>query len=336
MDPGYTIVDAATANTPRFGITLSRLGNFDGDVGNTDDFAIGVPSYPFDGAMGYQKRGRVAIVRGAADSRTPGASQSTITLPDAARTIVIDGEPGLNTAAFGNAMVGLGRYYSDGLGTTLVVGAPGDGYASSPGRIYAYRWLSAAGGTLGASSAQILTTAAGDQGLRFVTELANLGSRGGALPLLAIANTVDNSTVPGGFAGTVFVQDGDATSGPFGGRTVVYNVAALNIGRVIFGGAPSGTNASLSIVGGSEDRVPDFATAGANSALFIMSGANLPTGSAPVQITEGADVAVPMPDGWKGPSQHGGGLIPDVNGDGMADFMTVEGANGVGRVLVLW
>jgi hypothetical protein len=52
-----------------------------------------------------------------------------------------------------------------------------------------------------------------------------------------------------------------------------------------------------------------------------------------------ADVAVKFPADWKQLStRHAGGLIPDINGDGAADFMAAEISSpfGPGRVIVFW
>jgi hypothetical protein len=330
-DTGYTIV-SATSN-PRFGFTLQRIGNFDGDAAGTEDLAIGVPGYPWDGATGYKNIGRVIIVRGASDMRAAGTSQTAITIPDAARSIVIDGDMALTQPAFGNAMVSLGKYYSDGLGTTLVVSAPGYLPTSSVGRIYAYRWL--AGGSLGTSAPQVLSMAATAMGLAFGNDLVNLGSPSG-LPYLGIVNVGDNVSVPGSTAGTIMVQGGSATAGPFGTRTIVNNVGRTNLGKVAFGGSTSATNLNLSIIGGSDDKVPDFVAANGLSPVSIMSGAKVYGVAGPVEISN-ADVQVAMPAGWKGFALRGGGLIPDVNADGMADFVVAEtGAPGPGRIIIFW
>src|SRR5205814_8989473 len=141
--------------------------------------------------------------------------QPTIPSSHPTRSAPIAGYMTLTTPAFGSAIVGMGKYYADGAGTTLVVSAPGSSLMSSPGRVAAYRMT--AGGMLSPSTAQILTQAAGNQGLRFGNTLANLGAVAGALPKLAIGNPGDNSSVPNSQGGTVFVQSGDATAGPFGG-----------------------------------------------------------------------------------------------------------------------
>jgi hypothetical protein len=338
-EPGYTIVDATNPLlSPRFATTLRAIGNFDGDSAGTDDLLISVPGFPWNGTTGYVNRGRVVIIRGAADNRAPGASQTTITLPDAARSIVIDGDMTLTNPTFGSSAVGLGKYYADGAGTTIVVGAPGSNATASTGRIYAYRWLSAGGGKLGESPAQVLSTASGPQGSRFANDVTNLGSPTGMLPWLGISNTGDNTTVSAGQAGTVFAQSGDATNGPFGARTIAYNAPGvmINLGRIVFGGAISGTVGSLSVVGGSGDKTPDLAVAGANGPLYIFSGTNVYGKAGPIEVST-ADTTVAMPANWKGFVGHAGGLIPDINGDGMADFFAVENVLGnPGRIVVFW
>jgi hypothetical protein len=252
-------------------------------------------------------------------------------LPDASRSIAIDGDPSLVDTNFGGSVVGLGRYFSDGLGTTMVVGAPGAISSAPSGRITAFRWLASGGGTVGGSQTQVLTTSMGVSG--FGGTLANLGSPTGGLPLLGIGNSSDNSTVGPSPVGTVFVQTGDAATGPFGARTVLYGVS--NVGRVIFGGGLSGTNANLSVIGGSTDSVPDIGVAGFTSGIHILSGSKM-LGAGPVNVTTAADVIVPVPAGWTGANTGAGGLVPDVNGDGLTDFAAADVFDNSGRVVVFW
>jgi hypothetical protein len=335
MDPGYTIVNGVTGSSPRFGLSLGRLGNFDGDAAGTEDIAIGAGDYPWDGATGYLRRGRVIIIRGAADSRPPGMSQATITLPEVARSIVIDGDMALDAPNFGLSMVSLGRYYSDAAGSTLVVGAPGRAVASSGGRIYAYRWQTTGGGTLGVSPPQLLAPAEANQGFKFALSLANLGPMGGGVTKLGIGNEGDNTTSPGN-TGTVFVQDGDATSGPFGRRVVFSNSARGAMGRLLFGGSPAGTNLTYSIIGGSADMVPDLGIGGNTGAIYLLSGATA-LSAVSSDLASTADVAVTLPVGWQGTAPRTAGLIPDINGDGVADFASSDSLNsGPGRVVVFW
>jgi hypothetical protein len=336
MDRGYTIVDATMSLTPQFGVKLARVGNFDGDAAGTDDFAIGVPWYPWNGTNGYDRRGRVVVVRGQRDTRMPGAGpQTVITLPDATRSIVIDGEMGLTAPNFGNSLVGLGRYYADGAGTTLVVGAPGFLPTSSPGRIYAYRWQAAGGGTLGASPAQVLTQAM-NAGAKYGNVLINLGVMRGTLPGLAIGNTADTPAM--GASGSVYVQGGDATAGPFGARSILYSTATPNIGHLVFGGGVSGGGTNHSVIGGATDSVPDIGIAGLHGLVYLIDGTKMLGTAAPLSLNDALTLTVLLPADWQATAIGAGGLIPDINGDGVADFALSDALNPgqSGRVLVFW
>src|SRR6185437_13068500 len=85
----YVIATDATYAGSTFGISMARLGDFNGD--GVDDFAIGASGFK-NGASGV---GRVVIVLGK-------AGFAGISLPDTSNSIVIDGDTSLTRPLFGN------------------------------------------------------------------------------------------------------------------------------------------------------------------------------------------------------------------------------------------
>ncbi|HEY2904079.1 MAG TPA: hypothetical protein VGL59_26055 [Polyangia bacterium] len=301
---------------------LARLGNFDGT--GTDDFAIGLGF-----RSGFQ--GSVLIVKGR--SSFPAA----ITTPDSTNTIEIDGNT--NNAFFGYGVMGIGQFYPQPAGPTLIATAPGIGSAFAfPGQ--------APAGILSVTNAADST--AGDATVTYGVNsgfLGKLGSSPGALTLGA----------PDGKY--VDVHVGTAVTGPFpfdsvnpapaGILHVVDSFSGVAFGIVNLGTGIRGTSTSVSLIG---DSSPDLVLAGqgeTNTPVYILSGTSLlsQTGtlnfsdsSSPVQtgLTPGL-VKILNAVPWSGYTGGLDSVIPDSNGDGYADFALGENDfGGPGRVVVFY
>jgi hypothetical protein len=319
-DAEYVITPDASYAAANFGSSMARLGDFTGD--NVDDFAIGVPSYA-------SRRGRVIIVPGKV------GGIGNITLPDTTNTITIDGDGTLTRGVFGYRVLGLGRFYTATGGTTLVVSAPGTSNGTNPsneGRVYAFHGQTGSSGVILVGSADSAIVGPGKPA-RIGVALTNLGSLFGSLPSVGIGNPYDALTVPGR-TGTFYALSGtigDEAAGPFVNRVVGTGVSGT--GQVLFGGSISGRNRSLSVIGSS---TPDLGTLSINATnVAIVDGATI-SGST-VDMTTKAQVFVPLPAGWGSTAEASGGIVPDINGDRVADFAVSNGFTVVpGSVVVYW
>jgi hypothetical protein len=196
--------------------------------------------------------------------------------------------------------VGLGRYYTEGQGTTLAVSATGRVAmaTSNEGRVYGYRMDSMGVVGLGPGTNPIVGPG---RGARIGAVLANIGVLSGALPNLGIGNPVDVLTVSGR-TGSVLVTSGTAASGPFSGSTVLAGANA-NTGQLVFGGGVfvGSTLATVSIFG---DALPDIGVASAGGGvLYLLSGSTylnwVATNPAtPLDLAVTADIALALPAPW--------------------------------------
>ncbi len=333
-DPNYT--------GSFFGFTMTRLGNFDNDTDGSDDFAIGAFIYGPSSPSASTRQGRVIIVKGRRDTRIPGASTVTINVPETISDRIIElPEPNasaFNRPQFGTAMVGLGRYYTDGPGTTLVVSATGLGSSTSLsenfGRIYAYRMLANGSVTLGPGTNPLIGAAKGD---KIGGSLTNLGVLTGTLPNLGIGSTTAAITVGASmYLGTAQVCNGTADAAPWTNRTTLYSSAAANPAQVIFGGAMPGSATTLSLFG---DSIPEVAVSGSFSSgsLYIVNGSTVAALTSPADLETSAQVKISLPLPWSGTAPTGG-LLRDVNGDGYADFAVADANTTTvpGKVAVYW
>jgi hypothetical protein len=318
----YVISGDATYNASNFGLSMARLGDFNGD--GIDDFAIGAANYNEVVARG----GRVIIVLGH-------SGFSSVALPSTSGTIVIDGDAALARPYFGYRVVGLGHFYSVTSGGTLVVSSPGGttGTTNSEGRIYAFHGQAGSGGAIPVASADEVVVGPGAPA-RIGLALSNLGPTSGSLPNLEVGNPSDTITVPG-TTGTILVGLGTTTTGPLGSSKTFTQSGAAGAGEVVFGGGVSGRNESFSILGSS---LPDLGAVSIHgTTVDILDGAVVAGLSATADLDSVATAKVPLPSGWPGVSEAGGGLIPDINNDGYPDFV-ISGAFGTvpGAVAVFW
>ena len=313
----YTISGDASYVGSSLGQSMARVGDFNGD--GVNDFAIG--------ASGFNARtGRVVIVKG----KTSGFG--TITLPDTANTIVIDGDASLVKATFGSSLVGIGHYFGAG-GTSLIVGSPGSATSAtaSMGHVYAFRGQAGTAGAVALSTAdQLLTGPAA--GAQIGTYLSNLGPIFGPFANLGVGNPGDTLDFPGS-AGCAFVMSGGSAMGPLTNRVVLGQTSGNLVGPVILGGGLSGGDVALSLVGDSKPDVLLVAEQNGNS-ISILDGATLPAPPASVNMTLTGQVQLALPTGWTtGP--NGGSLIPDVNGDKVPDF-ALRGGGSPGKIAVYY
>jgi hypothetical protein len=316
----YVISTDTTFANSQFGVSMAPLGDFNGD--GVPDFAIGAPGFD-------TRSGRVVIVLG----KTGFAS---LTLPDAANTITITADPALSQSQFGYRVLGLGQFYA-GAGNALVVSAPGlsdVSTISNEGHVYAFRGQNPMGNALSALMAdQTLVGTA--HGQRLGQNLTNLGPIANGSNALGSGNSLDETTIAGAH-GTDFVLYGTSATGPFASKVVVYASGAANeVGQAIIGGGFSGKNTSASLIG---DAAPDLVVVPfQGSGIEIIDGAKLVGLGAVVDASTLGQVQVPFPTGWNATVSNAGGLIPDFNNDGYADFVIDDNFGSFpGRVVIYW
>jgi hypothetical protein len=313
----YVIGADATYAASAFAASMARLGDFNGD--GTDDFAIGARN--FNASVG-----RVVVVLG----RT---GFTSMTLPDTAHSITIDGDATVGKASFGASVVGLGHFYTSTAGTTLIVGSPGT--ASSPtanaGRVYAFHGQ---GGTAGAiplaSNDQVITGPA--MGTFVGQVLSNMGPLVGQYPNLGIgmpSNDVEFTPVRGG----AYIMSGTPATGPLSKRMLATQSGLALVGAVILGGGVSGRDVSLSLIGDSKPDVLMAAQMG--NYMTIADGRRVSGLTDEVDFTmASSEVTVLLPTGW-GNGNNGGSLLPDIDGDGRPDF-AIRKATAPGAVAVYY
>ena len=318
-DADYVITTDASYSGSLFGSAMSRLGDFNGD--GIDDFVIGSPDFNSSTFVG-----RVTIILGS-------ATFTSVALPNTSQAIVIDGDPTLTFAAFGQQVLGVGHFY--GGPTTLIVSAPGFAGApsSTQGRIYAFHGQTGTGGAISLASADALVVGAA-AGRRLGVVLADLGPIVGSFAPSVGAGNPNDTSAPGA-SGSTFVFSGSAAAGPFVSEQTFYFTGDTLNGSVVVGGGVQGRDISLSLIGNAS---PDLVVLARNGATFgIVDGAKVSTLGSPIDIAAAADVILTLPPGWSPPMTEGGSALTDVNGDGVPDFAISNGSSVVaGQTLVYW
>jgi hypothetical protein len=317
-EANYVITVDATYDNSIFGAAMARLGDFNGD--GVDDFAIGATQF---GGTGLP--GRAVIVLGK-------VGFAGFALPNAANTIVIDGDPAVTTPMFGYRLVGLGHFYA-GTGTTLVVSAPGNSTAASgnEGRLYAFHGQTGSSGAISSATANhILVGPAGNN--RIGAALANLGPMVNTLPSLGSGNPVDRVSTPNG---SDFVLSGSSASGPFASKIVASQPTGGLSGMAIIGGGISGRDEVFSLIG---DATPDLVMLSRDSPSFqIVDGRTIRSTPSPIDTTAKASVIVTLPGDWTTTGEAEGTLLPDIDGDGYPDFAIGNAIGSVaGKVIAYW
>jgi hypothetical protein len=313
----YVISTDATYANSFFGFSLARLGDFTGD--GVDDLAIGVRG--FNSGVG-----RVVII--------PGKTGFTsVALPDATKSIVIDGDATFGAPALGYKVLGIGHFYSISTGTTLVASAPG-GANSTPanvGHVYAFHGQTGTAGVIALSSADA-TIAGMASGTKIGITLADLGTMLNTSPAVGIGNTQDTVGVPGA-TGTGYLTFGSPTAGPFTTTRIVSLNISTASGAIMVGGGLRGRDTELSLVG---DSTPDLVFGGqTGSILTISDGAKIGSKTSPIELATAAEVQIMLPSTWGGSGEGAGTMVSDVNGDGVADLCIGSLAN-PGAILVYW
>jgi hypothetical protein len=318
----YTIATDASYNGAQFGLTMAKMGNFDG--AGAGDLAISAFIY----SMGTgTQAGRVVIVKGS-------SSFGSITLPDPTNTIVIDGEaPG---DRFGRSMEVL-------VDDTFVVSSYNSTNAglTGAGKLYAFKWPLAStltAGLMTASDVSVLGAMNGNYGF-VLSALSGLGGTAAVVTASAtgskgfvdidISSAADGTFV--GPAGSIATPSVRLTSSTTGSTFGAVDIGGLTLGQSSFG----------SFIGG--DAVPDLVVAGQvdpTGTIYIVSGASLPSFPATVDLatsTAPGIVAIKnrLPAGWT--TFGRGSYIVDLNGDGYSDVALGEsGTNIPGRALIFW
>jgi hypothetical protein len=318
LQADYTITADSTYASSLFGSAMARLGDFNGD--GIDDFAIGSPNFNSANLIG-----RVTIVLGS-------SSFSSLTLPSATRAITIDGDATLINGGFGTKVQGILPFYSTA--STLIASAPG--FVGAPsgtaGAIYAFRGQTGTSGAIAIASADAVTVGAAS-GMRVGTVLADLGPLGGSLALVGAGNPNDATAPTGG--GSAFLYSGTTAAGPFQSSKVVYFTGATLTGAQLIGGGIGGTDTAASFIGNAS---PDVVVVSRNGGKFgILDGSKIAGLSSPIDVAASADVIVSFPSTWGPPAIGTQSIVPDVDGDGYADFAVSDGASSLaGQVLVYW
>jgi hypothetical protein len=314
----YVISTDATYASSFFGFSLARLGDFTGD--GVDDLAIGVVSYA-------SSVGRVVIIPGKA------SGFANVSLPDATKSIVIDGDATLGRSEFGYRVLGLGHFYSVSSGTTLLVSAPSGASSIPPnvGHVYAFHGQTGTAGVIPIASADSVKAGLVN-GSQIGIVLTNLGTMLDGFPGVGIGNTQDTVDVTGA-NGTGYLTSGTPATGPFVNTLMTYLAGVSSGGGIILGGGISGRDVDLSLIG--DDATPDLIFGGqVGSILTISDGAHIGAKTTPIELASTAEVQIALPSGW-GSGEAAGSMVSDINGDGVPDFCLGSLAN-PGAVLVYW
>ncbi len=316
----YVITPSVSLAGGLLGLSMARLGDFDGD--GVDDFVATAPLFS-------SSVGRAVVIYGR-------AGFGNLALPDATRTLEIGADPALSGTEFGWRVTDLGHFYSVTVGTTMVVSAPGTGNASTAtsnneGRLYAFHGRGP-GAPIDATQADNVELGPG-KGALIGQVLSNLGPMINGLPSVGSGNTNDTITVPGAH-GNVAVFSGAVASGPFSGSLILTQSSGTSVGEMLFGGGLSGRDISRSIIGNAK---PDLAMTGLESTVDIIDGAAIAGLTSPIDADQAATVRMTLPSGWSVTTIGSGGLVPDINGDGYSDFtLSDDPVNAPGRIAIFW
>lgn len=315
--------DSSGANAPfasaRLGISLARLGDFNGD--KIDDYAVG--------ASGYGTSvGLVAVMLGVEESRT---KKSTRVLPSAfgVSAIRIDSE-GVK-GSFGNGVLGLGYFYGGNQNTTLLATAYTLG--GNTGRAYSFLGSSDITTPLSATHPQHSLTGAATEYLAiWMAALGNVGPS--SQPAFGVSYPYASPT-------RVDVLSGDGSAGPFAlrGKYRSSESTGNEFGRIVVGGGISGRSATASLIGSARSDIAISTRASGQPRLLVISGEKivLPF-DLNVEDLGVVDAAVPLTASFTDFSPYTT-VIPDLDGDTFADLAIAEmdygGTPVTGHVLVL-
>lgn len=321
LDPA---LETAAVNAA-FGVSLARLGDFDGD--GVEDLAIGAPFY--DGG-----RGLVAVVRG-----RDGGFGPTVTLPTEFGTGAqrIEGNPGV-VGNFGWMVAGAGTFFSGDRGD-LLVGAPFQSAGgTNQGAIVAFRGRAVSPVTLFAEEADATLYGANNDrlGREKVALLGRIGPQGQPAFGLPIYGA--------GSKGQVWLTSGSSEAGPFATFLGELHTTAATpgrlIGRTMIGGGFSGTSTGISFI---RSSAPDVVIPSLDGPkLFFLSNETLQALPSGLQAVEShADLVYELPSEALPWTDFGRSVTAarDLNGDGYGDLLLGDvdyTAAADGKILVLY
>jgi hypothetical protein len=308
----YVITADASYAGNFFAQTLTTGRRFESTT--ADDLLIGTPGLA-------NNAGQVLVLKG-------GTSFGSVTLPDATRTVVINGTNANDLLGFGIVDVGS---FDGNPGSWLLASSTGISRVDA----FTAAGLPAAVNGVSASVDSTVFSPASDAYGGPVSVLGPLGNSPAAIAIGAIGFFVD-------------VHLGTAATGPFLGAAggapapsvrFVDPASSNSFGVVTLGTGVPGSGRALSFIDG--DTLPDLILAGQvepGNPLYIISGADLTSMSGTVNVTTAANVLrVPnrVPANWTG--YAGMSIIVDSNGDGFPDIALGEfKSNNAGRVLILY
>ena len=152
-----------------------------------------------------------------------------------------------------------------------------------------------------------------------------------ALPGVGIGNPVDTVDIPGSLGGA-YLTFGTTATGPFASKLIAYLAGANANAGILAGGRASGSDVDYSLIG---DSSPDLVLTGeVVNTLTISDGAKIGAKASPIEVGSTAEVRVTLPGGWNS-AEAADSIIPDINGDGIAD-VCIGSQVQPGGVLILW
>ena len=123
-----------------------------------------------------------------------------------------------------------------------------------------------------------------------------------------------------------YLTFGTPATGPFANKVIAYLASANASGGLLIGGGVSGRDVGLSLIG---SATRDLVFGGEVAGTFTISdGAKLGSKGSQIEVGSAAEVVVTLPSSWAS-GEGDMSILPDVNGDGIADSASAVRANPV-------